>query len=65
MGTIKAFRNSDGTLDVLKERSLFHVTQGRAKYIGEVGPAWKAWGVQVRRISNNIKKQIFKQDEKF
>ena len=54
MGTIKAFRNSDGSLDVLKENSLFHVKAGRAKYVGKVGSAWRAWGVELKRIPKTV-----------
>ena len=62
---MKAFKNSDGSFDVLKENHLFHVKSGRAKYVGQIGPAWKAWGAEVKRIPKNIKTQITAQNEKF
>lgn len=61
---MKAYKNSDGSLDVLKEKSLFHVKAGRAKYVGQVGPSWRAWGTEVKRIPTNIKTQITAQNEK-
>ena len=51
---MKAFKNSDGSFDVLKQNQLFHVKAGRAKYVGQIGPAWKAWGAEVKRIPRTV-----------
>lgn len=51
---MRIFKNSDGSFDVLKENQLFHVKAGRAKYVGQIGPAWKAWGPEVKRIPKTV-----------
>lgn len=51
---MRIFKNSDGSFDVLKENQLFHVKSGRAKYVGQIGPAWKAWGAEVKRIPKTV-----------
>lgn len=55
---MKAFKNSDGSFDVLKENQLFHVKAGRAKYVGQIGPTWKAWGAEVKRIPRTVSQLI-------
>ena len=55
---MRAFKNSDGSFDVLKQNQLFHVKAGRAKYVGQIGPAWKAWGAEVKRIPKTVLNSI-------
>ena len=55
---MRIFKNYDGSFDVLKENQLFHVKAGRAKYVGQVGPAWKAWGPEVKRIPKTVSQLI-------
>jgi hypothetical protein len=51
---MQAFKNSDGSLDVLRGNQLFHVKSGRAKYVGQVTPSWRAWGREVRLTKSII-----------
>jgi len=55
---MRIFKNSDGSFDVLKENQLFHVKSGRAKYVGQVGPSWRAWGPEVKRIPKTVSQLI-------